>query len=415
MDCHYAFGMGLQMSKKHFSHLWFVSAATTLAVELFAVIILVSVFKQTSSTLAAAGVMVARALPPFLLGPVAGVLIDRFPRKNMLIWMGLAQLLLAVLAIWYVHGAERISVLIIYLLLIGISAADTFHRPACMTLIPSLVAPDRLFKANSLILLSGQIMMAISYTAGGWLILSLPLYQIIFGVAALFMMTTLVAVPIAEPRRKDTKSTGKRESVWKSWLAGWNYLCSHPIARPLTVMETMEHLPHGIWTGALMLAFTTMALQGDAVDWGYQSSSYFTGMILGSLMALAINNYLSRYPGYIIVINACLSGLLTLAYASSQTIWMAVIWAFVFGPPFAIRDVAQDSLLQSTVEKGQLGRVYATREMLRSAMFMFAGLFFAWLSGFVSIRHIYVIGGILYILTGLYAISNRALRKSRIT
>jgi small neutral amino acid transporter SnatA (MarC family) len=53
--------------------------------------------------------------------------------------------------------------------------------------------------------------------------------------------------------------------------------------------------------------------------------------------------------------------------------------------------------------------------MLRNAMFMFAGVFFAWLSGFVSIRTIYVIGGILYILTGLYALSNKALRESQIT
>ncbi len=256
--------------------------------------------------------------------------------------------------------------------------------------------------------------MAISYTAGGWLILSLPLSQIVFGVTALFMLATLAAVPIVEFRRKDAKKKGKGESVWKSWISGWNYLCRHPIARPLTIMETVEHLPHGIWTGALMLAFTTRALHGDAVDWGYQVTGYFAGMILGSLVALAINNWLSRYPGHIIIVNACATGLFTLAYASSQTVWMAVIWAFVFGPPFAIRDVAQDSLLQSTVEKGQLGRVYATREMLSNGVFMFSGVFFAWLSGFVSIRHIYVIGGILYLLTGLYAISNRALRKSRI-
>jgi len=111
--------------------------------------------------------------------------------------------------------------------------------------------------------------------------------------------------------------------------------------------------------------------------------------------------------------NAFAAGLFTLAYASSQTVWMAVAWAFVFGPPFAIRDVAQDSLLQSTVAGGQLGRVYATREMLRSAMFMFAGIFFAWLSDFVPIRMIYVIGSIVYLLTGFYALSNKALRKSK--
>jgi len=69
-------------------------------------------------------------------------------------------------------------------------------------------------------------------------------------------------------------------------------------------------------------------------------------------------------------------------------------------------------LLQSTVEEQQLGRVYATREMLGNAVFMFAGNFFAWLSDFMSIRIIYTMGGVMYILTGFYALNNKVLRKS---
>ncbi len=164
-----------------------------------------------------------------------------------------------------------------------------------------------------------------------------------------------------------------------------------------------------------MLAFTVKALQGDASDWGYQVTGYFTGMILGSLGALAISDWLGRFPGRIIAVNACATGLLTLAFAGSQTVWTAVAWAFVFGPPNAVRDVAQDSLLQGTVEGRQLGRVYATREMLRNAMFMFAGIFFAWLSDFVPVRMIYVIGGIIYMLTGFYVLSNKALRESKMS
>jgi len=402
------------MKNKHYLYLWLVNVSTTLAIELFTVTILVSVFEQTSSTLQAAGTMVARTLPPFLLGPIAGVLVDRFPRKNMLIGMGCLQLLLVGVAIGLLQGGGDISVIAIYLLLAGLSAADSFHRPARMALIPSLVDSAHLVKANSFILASNQIMMAISYTAGGWLILSLPLYQITFAVIGLFGLATCTAIPIAEPKRKQGTESGKRESVWRSWVSGWNYLREHPIARPLTIMETVEHLPHGIWTGAVMLAFTTKALHGDAVDWGYQATGYFTGMILGSLCALTISDWLARYSGRIIVFNACATGLFTLAYAGSQTVWVAVMWAFVFGPPFAIRDVAQDSLLQSTVEKGQLGRIYATREMLRNAVFMFAGVFFAWASDFVPIRTIYVVGGVLYLMTGLYALSNKPLRESSI-
>jgi MFS family permease len=142
-------------------------------------------------------------------------------------------------------------------------------------------------------------------------------------------------------------------------------------------------------------------------------TGYSAGMILGSVGALAVGYWLRRYPGRIIVVNACASGLLTLAFAGSQTVWMAAALAFVFGPPNALRDVAQDSLLQATVEEGQLGRVYATQEMLRNVVFMVAGILFAWLSDLLPIRTIYVTGGIAYILTGFYALSNRALRESR--
>jgi hypothetical protein len=43
---------------------------------------------------------------------------------------------------------------------------------------------------------------------------------------------------------------------------------------------------------------------------------------------------------------------------------------------------------------------------------MLAGLFFAWLSEIVHIRIIFIIGGILYLLTGIYALNNKALRES---
>ena len=403
------------LPKRNFILLWLVNITTTLAIELFTVTILVTIFTQTQSTLLAAGTMVARTLPPFLLGPLAGVLVDRFPRKTILISMDLLRLIMVYAAVIFLQSDGDVSVIAIYLLLTALSAADVFHNPARLALIPMLVSQAKLVRANSFILASHQIMVAVSYTLGGWLILAIPLRHISVAIGILFLLAALNALFIIVPTGRQNTDIQAKESFTKFVLSGWNYLRYHPIARPLTVMETVEHLPHGIWTGALMLTFTIKALQGDASYWGYQSTAYFTGMIMGSLGALAMHDLLRRFPGRIIVVNACATGLLTLAFASSQTVWMAVIWAFIFGPPFAIRDVAQDSLLQSTVEEGQLGRVYATREMLRNAVFMFAGIFFAWLSGFVDIRTIYVIGGVLYLLTGLYAMSNKALRESKIT
>jgi MFS family permease len=401
------------LRNRNFLNLWLVNIAATMAIELFSVTILVTVFEQTGSTLQTAGTMVSRTLVAFLLGPLAGVLVDRFPRKNVLIGMDLIRLALVGGAVWFLLGDGNVPVLAVYLILAGLSAAEVFHRPARLALIPSLVPRSQLVGANSFMLASYQIILAVSYTVGGWLIMALPLRQIALVVGALFALAVLLAARLVVPKRRDGIDGGDGESYWRSSLSGWRYLRRHPIARPLIVMETAEHIPHGIWTGALMLAFTFQALRGSAPDWGYQVTGYFSGMILGSLGGLAIGGWLRRFPGRIIVANAMAAGLLTLAYATSQTVWLAVVFSFVFGPPQALRDIAQDALLQSTVEDEQLGRVYATREMLLNVSFMFSGLFFAWLSDLVPIRAIYVIGGIFYILTGIYAHNNKPLRESR--
>ena len=80
----------------------------------------------------------------------------------MLISMDLIRLVLVGIAIWFLQGDGKVPVAGIYLILAGLSAADVFHRPARMSLIPSLVAHEQLVKANSFILASNQIMMAIS-------------------------------------------------------------------------------------------------------------------------------------------------------------------------------------------------------------------------------------------------------------
>lgn len=401
------------LRNRNFVLLWLVTVTTTLAFELFAVTVLVTIFQQTESTLQAAGTMVARTLPALLLGPVAGVLVDRFPRKNVLIGMDAVRVLLVGLAVWFSLGEGKVPVAGIYLIVAGLSAAATFHQPARLALIPSLVSHEQLVRANSFVLASTQIVLALSYTIGGWLILALPLYQIALGVVVLLAIAVLAAMLMGVPGSQDAEDVVHGEPFWKSVVSGWRYMWHHPLARPLTVMETVEHLPHGIWTGALLLAFTLQALNGDAADWGYQVTGYFVGMILGSLGALTVGDWLRHYPGWIIIANAAAAGALTLAYAGSQTVWMAVVLAFVFGPPNAVRDVAQDSLLQGTVDGGQLGRVYATRGMLANAVFMVAGIFFAWLSDVVPIRQVYAAGGIIYLLTAIYAVSNKALRESR--
>ncbi|MCB0021210.1 MAG: MFS transporter, partial [Anaerolineales bacterium] len=147
------------LRNRNFILLWLVNALTTLAIELFTVTVLVAIFEQTSSTVQAVGVMVSRTLPAFLLGPLAGVLVDRFPRKHVLISMDVVRLALIGLSIWLLSINDQIPVLTIYLLMAAIAAAGVLHRPARLALIPSLVGQAEIVRANSLILVSNQVML----------------------------------------------------------------------------------------------------------------------------------------------------------------------------------------------------------------------------------------------------------------
>jgi hypothetical protein len=98
--------------------------------------------------LAVAGVMIARTLPAFLFGPIAGTLVDRLDRKRLMIVADLAR------------GAMYLSMVFlrelwaIYLLSFAIECLSLLWGPARDASLPNLVPRRQLTNANSLVLLS---------------------------------------------------------------------------------------------------------------------------------------------------------------------------------------------------------------------------------------------------------------------
>lgn len=399
---------------RNFRLLWLAQIISGMGDVLYTVGVMVLVFEQTGSALQTTGVLIAQSLPRFLLGPFAGVLVDRYPRQRVLIVMDLFRAALVGLLLLFVQQGS-VNLWGIYLVVAGITAASTFYQPARIAIVPSLVERFELVHANSILVGTAQGTMAVGYMLGGLLTLRLA-----FGTFVLFnLLTFLVSAGLTAlmhiRQRTEAERQGQKSAVSlrQSVLEGYRYLKDDPVVRPLVVMELLEHVPHGIWTSALMLVFAEKALGGGADAWGAMSALYFAGMMIGAVVASVAAKRLAR-PGLIIAANALASGVLTLLFALSPTTWVAVVLAFAFGPPSAVRDVVQDTLLQTVAADGVLGRVYALREMGRWVVFMLAGLLFAWLADWLPIRGIYLLGGGLYLVTAVYALANKPLRQSTI-
>lgn len=404
-----------------FVRLWLGQLVSGVATILFDVGVMVTIFEETGSALQTAVVTVAATLPPFLLGPMAGALVDRYPRRMVLMAMDMGRAVL-VASLLLILRVDAPNVWVLYFVVAGLAAAMTLHEPARSAIIPELVTRQQLVTANSLILSTKPLYFAIGYLLGGALVLVLSFRVFIMLAVGLFVAAAVLEMFIGEGR--GVRGEG-RESPFahpaspfiplrQSIREGIAYLRGHELARVLVWMEGVEYVGHGIWMPALMLIFVQRALGGGADDWGWQNGLYWAGQIVGVLSVLAVPRLLARRSGWIIIANAFVAGVLTLIYAVSPTLWFAHVLAFVFGPPFAWRDVAQDALLQSSVETAVLGRVYALRSMFLNLMLMLSTLLFAWLADWLPIRVIFVAGGLVYIATALLALTSRALRQGHI-
>lgn len=102
------------------------------------------VLQLTGSGIGLSGVVLTEIAPVLLLAPVAGPIVDRFPRVRVMITADLARgLMAAVLIVWH----DQLPV--VYLVAFGLSAGAVFFNPAASSLLPSLVPEDELVAAKS--------------------------------------------------------------------------------------------------------------------------------------------------------------------------------------------------------------------------------------------------------------------------
>ncbi len=399
-------------SNINFVLLWLAQTVSGMGDILYTAGIMVNVYEYSGSALQTAWVMVAGSFPAFLIGPFAGAVVDRYDRKHVLIAIDIIRLVLVLMLLLFV-SEDYFNMVGLYTIVAALSATSAFYRPAKMAIIPSVVKDKNIGQANSIFIGTNQAIFALGFGIGGVLTLVMGFEAFILINALSFLLSAIITYFIQTPFAP--KALDKdQDSLFKSAIQGFSDLKNHKIALPLVLMEILEHFPHGVWTTAVLLPFVEKALGGTAEDWGYIASTYFGGMLVGAILATIFNKYILKYTGYIIIINAFLTALLTYWFAVSPTVLIALIPSILMGLPNSVRDVAQNTLLQTTVPQDFLGRVYAISSMFSTLMFMLAGLSLAWMADFTDPRHIYIGAAAMYLLTSLFAMGSKALRESRI-
>src|SRR6202167_5135035 len=102
---------------------------------------------NTRSGLVVTGIMLSRAIPAVMAGPVAGVLLDRLDRKRIMI---ASDLIRAFVAIGFIFAIPRSDTWLLYLLSALLMGASPFFTSGRSAILPSIASKEELHTANSL-------------------------------------------------------------------------------------------------------------------------------------------------------------------------------------------------------------------------------------------------------------------------
>ncbi|MDN3708688.1 MFS transporter [Myroides ceti] len=206
---------------RKFALIWagqFISLISSSAVN-FAIIIWLSIETGSAETLAFAAI--AALLPQAIIGPFAGVYIDRWDRKKTMIFSdAFVALCTAFMALNFYMGNQ--SLFFIYIMLGLRSVGSAFHMPAMQAAIPMLAPKDQLLRIAGI----NQIIQSVSSIAGpalGALLIGLfsignvLLFDII---GAVFAITSLLFVYIPNPEKAPDDDSSKLAKVWKDLRIG---------------------------------------------------------------------------------------------------------------------------------------------------------------------------------------------------
>ena len=306
--------------------------------------------------------------------PFASTLVDRLPRKAVMVSSDLARsvlVLLAALLIW-----TDAPVLIIFALATLASLVGTPFRPAVAALLPKLVnEPDELTAANGASSTIESLAFFVGPALGGLLltVASVPVVIVFNGATFLWSayLVSRIRIPsdveaVAPAEETAEAEEEKGENFLKESMAGFQTIWKHKDLRLVSFVYCAQTIVAGasiVFSVAIAVQMTDFGSRGV----GYLDSALGVGAIMGGLVA--IGRASARKLATDFGVGVIFWALPLLLAAAWPHVWAAFLAMFIIGFANPIVDVNASTILQRLAPDEVMGRVFGALETaLISAM-----------------------------------------------
>jgi MFS family permease len=314
----------------------------------------------TGSATAVAWMMIVQFLPVAVVGPVAGVIVDRVDRRRVMIAADIVRGLL-ILGLLLVRRPDQVW--IAYVVMSLTVAASAFFEPARTATIPNITSEQELMPANALASATWSAMLAIGASVGG-LVTLVAGRNVAFVINALSFLAS--ALFINQTRYDSAARAGPRVAGWLAMtgipdlLEGFRYVRRHGHVAALMLVKAGWGLAGGVLLLLTIFGQRVFPVAGStAAGIGVLYGARGVGAALGPIALRWILGQSSRTlrrtigPAYFIV------GTFYMLLAAAPTLTVAALCVLFAHCGGAILWVFSTVLLQMEVPDRFRGRVFA--------------------------------------------------------
>jgi DHA3 family macrolide efflux protein-like MFS transporter len=320
------------------------------------------VFQRTSSATSLGIMQTAFTLPYLLIIPLAGVMVDRYNRKLMMMVSDLAAGL-GTVAILILSTTGHLQVWHFYLVNVIIGLGNAFQWPAYSAAITTMVPKEQYGRANGMVsfIQAGPGVVA-PLVAGALLpVIGLNGILLIDVVTFLFAIGALLIVHVPPPTQTVDGLEGKG-SIWKEATFGFKYIFKRPslfgYVMLLFAANTFLGFPNSVHVPMILLRTNNSSLILGAAE-----TAGAISWTLGSVLMSVWGGPKRRMHGALLGwIGYCIFGNIIFGLGTSLNVWIPAIIIAGFGSNIGI--ATSQAILQSKVAPDVQGRVFSARRML---------------------------------------------------
>ncbi len=351
-----------------FARLWYASVISFLG-DWFDTIVLSALVAEYSngSGVAISGLLLARFLPPLLVSPFAGVLLDRMSRKKVLIFSDLARCLI-VLTFLLATSPDRLW--LIYLVTMAQFALSALFEPGRSALTPSVVRRDDLVKANILGSITWSVMLAVGGALGGLVaVLFGTSFALVFD-AATFAISALLISGIRTPEVRIERPAHEKATGFsmRDFVEGVRYAVHNPTVGASLLIKLGGNFGN-IDTVMIVYATTIFVVGKDGTgSLGILWTAFGFGALVGPLIVNRFSDGTVRAMRRLVLVAYIFITIAWFVFGFAPALAVAALAMFIRAMGGSVYWTYSSVIVQKTAPDQYLGRLFS----LDQAGFQFA-------------------------------------------